>query len=186
MISIDVDDLRKQSPNERLEKIKALRRLVEEHVKQAQADAEKRLVTLSELEAETNRELTILQKIEIPRDKHVDVAKLFPRKNLETELETANRITPQARPEEIFKVVYNSAPRAYERVASLRDKLAAGESLTVEEKQSVNAYGALAETVERVLPSIKDEDTRTILTKTEEALKQIHNYERPKKKHEEF
>ncbi len=171
MIAIDVDGLRKKSPQERLEAIQDFRKRIDEALAQSHRQAQERIATLNTLEEEANRELAIITRVEIPKDKEVNVKKLFKPKDLESELEN---VKPK---EALLRTAYDFGARnAYERIASLRDKVADGQELTAPEKQAVQYYGDLMQSLSNVKREVKDEDTREVLTRSERALKQIQRY----------
>jgi hypothetical protein len=172
MISIDVESLRKKAPSERLDAIQDFRRQIDQALTHANQQAKERIATLNTLEEEANRELAIITRVEIPKDKEVNVKKLFKPKNLEQELESV----PSQPKEELLRVAYDVGPRAYERIAGLRDKVASGQELTAPEQQAVQQYGDLMQTLHLVKREVKDEDARDVLTRSERALKQIQRY----------
>ncbi|MBI4150673.1 hypothetical protein HY492_00955 [Candidatus Woesearchaeota archaeon] len=174
MIAIDVDGLRRKSPQERLEAIQDFRKRIDEALTHANRQAQERIATLNALEEEADRELAIITRVEIPKDKEVNVKKLFKPKTLEGELESARAEQPK---EDLLRTAYDFGSRnAYERIANLRDKVASGEKLTAPEKQAVQYYGDLMQTLHTVKRDVKDEDTKEVLTRSERALKQIQHY----------
>ncbi|MBI4144689.1 hypothetical protein HY493_00590 [Candidatus Woesearchaeota archaeon] len=185
MPSIDVSNLRRLAPNERLDQVRILRKLVEDGLKAAEAKVQKELELLASIERETTRELEALDRIKVPETKKVDVERLFHRpKKLEETLDEAPRQVPaENRPigeyaqPELLRAAYRfTEGRGYERLAGIRDKLAAGDELTPGETKTLEDYSDFINSVSKVRTYIHDKDATDQITRAEKAIHQIETY----------
>lgn len=184
MPSIDVAGLRKLAPNERLDQVRVLRKLVEDALKAAEAKTQKELELLASIERETTRELEALDRVKVPEAKKVDVERLFKPKKLEETVATEAPVRHEERrpigayaQPELLRAAYRfTEGRGYERIAGIRDKLAAGDALTPGETKTLEDYSDFINTVSKVRTYIHDKDAAEQITRAEKAIHQIETY----------
>ncbi|HSU72393.1 MAG TPA: hypothetical protein VLJ21_00915 [Candidatus Binatia bacterium] len=197
MVTVDAHALKKRAPADRIDEIQVLRKALTDELKKVEAHTQKQEQLLDELEKEARRELATTDRIRVPEAREVEVERLFKRKKLEEELEDAPRL-PQQRVEyttrDALQAVYSFREHhGYEHIASIRDKVAAGETLSSLEQQTLRRYDQLVHEFERVSSSIRDERAKDLMNRTEKAIHQIESYktrkmndEDEKKQRQEF
>jgi|GEM_PF-4268679 len=179
MPAIDAQALRKKTPRDRMKDIQALRKQLADEQKSFEENARKQHALLDQLEKEARQELTTVEAVKVPEVREIPVERIFRKSKLEETVEEAPRVRQERdyHPPDPVKAVYSFREQhGYERLASIRDKVAAGETLTPTEQQTVMRYDKLVHEFERVSSKIQDEKARAAMTRAERAIHQIEAY----------
>lgn len=182
MVTVDAHALRKRAPADRIKEIAVMKKLIADELAAAETNAAKQQQLLDQLEKEALREFETTERVRVPVAREVEVERLFKReKKLEEQIEDAPRMTQRQdvsyTPRETVNAVYAfTQHHGYEHIASIRDKVAAGEMLTNHEQQTLKRYDQLVHEFERVASKIQDERARDLMSRTEKAIHQIESY----------
>ncbi|MEK6849857.1 MAG: hypothetical protein AABY01_04805 [Nanoarchaeota archaeon] len=173
MVPIDAEQLKQESPSERIKAITALRAKIAERLASWQEQTETDLQTLATLEQDAQRELATITRIEVPKTREIKVEEIGKKKTLEETVAPAKTTTDHAN---LLQHAYDFAHKhAYDKIADIRDKFATGETLTPAEERTAQYFGELLQSFHKVSSYIRDEQTKETLTRSEKAIQQMQN-----------
>jgi|GEM_PF-3686699 len=173
---VSAEELKKLPPEKRIELLKQIEEQKKKDIEKEIAEAEALIKESEKEEAELEKRIEVLQKIKVPEaeDKSA-LEKTVEKEKIETKAPVQYGQAVENTRINIYEL---ASQNVYERIKDIRDRASQGQ-LTENDLRIVESYSNIMPTFDKA-KTIMDDEARSVILKSEYALRQIQDYKQNK------